>query len=1099
MQAACSQNIAAMEAKLVGETCEAAFRGNARELSSILKKKGSPSLGDYDQRTPLHLAACSGSMECMKLLTDAGAKSMQDRFGCLPLQDAVRCGHKEVANFLRLLDLNQDMSLEVMKQRAFGLIVREGVFSLGTVQSELNYFFNLGFHKSYFDSFSLGDTSHHIHCLVSAKVGAEITKKASVNFEIMSAQSCTFMTTLGYSRDTEKKLDAWIDENAQTQLSTFVAFVSKEPAQKGGANPLVIMAATLHPLSQHHHSAGGLQNEDDLQLISSNEFLRKASREKLASYQTLMMKILDSKSAVIEVAPPDAEEQGFITVLFGQYNPGGSPVIKEMFQVFRLFNVTPVVCERNSFANGAFIMNMKFSTEDMDAVNKVISTLPTVPFLGAMTASDGLNDEVIVDLAMDGSISFEQAQWIGAVGKFCFHFFPKDTPEYLELCRRFKDDPEGQAALDELYLKTMSEIIQEEAIFRILAQHHKIVQLAYQDFHDIAKGIKKPFYNEELAQQIRHTVTDQTTRVILLDCLLKFNAFLRVTNFFKGSSGVTVSKSMGSGGSNKVTTVPMAMAYRFDGAFLDNANKNIIPEAPFAVYMIVGRGFYGFHSRFRDVARGGIRIIRSRSEQVYKVNASRLFEEAYNLAFTQQKKNKDIPEGGSKGTILLAPTHQSDDASRICFLGYIDALLDCMLCQACGIHSWLDSPELLFFGPDENTAGFMDLGAKRGERRGYPFWKALTTGKSTALGGIPHDTYGMTTNSVHQYAIGLLDQLGVKEEDCTKIQTGGPDGDLGSNEILISKDKTIGIVDGSGVIYDPNGLDRTELERLAVNRMPVCNFHRGKLSPEGFMVLINDLDVILPDGERIVSGVGLRDTFHLSKYASADLFVPCGGRPNAVHAGNVKQMFRKDGSAKFKYIVEGANLFFTTDARKVLEAAGVKIFKDASTNKGGVTSSSMEVFASLAMAPDDHNANMCVETGQDPPQFYKNYAQDILRIIKHNADCEFKIIWGQVMKGCSSMETTDRLSGKINFLTDTIFRDLTATGDEVLIQKVLKIAIPATLLNHVGFENIWKNTPRNYLMAMVATNLAAKYVYENGMDASEFKFYNYLKSIATAS
>jgi hypothetical protein len=32
------------------------------------------------------------------------------------------------------------------------------------------------------------------------------------------------------------------------------------------------------------------------------------------------------------------------------------------------------------------------------------------------------------------------------------------------------------------------------------------------------------------------------------------------------------------------------------------------------------------------------------------------------------------------------------------------------------------------------------------------------------------------------------------------VQTGGPDGDLGSNEIKISKDKTIGVVDGSGVL-----------------------------------------------------------------------------------------------------------------------------------------------------------------------------------------------------------------------------------------------------------------------------------------------------------
>merc|ERR1719262_769632 len=148
------------------------------------------------------------------------------------------------------------------------------------------------------------------------------------------------------------------------------------------------------------------------------------------------------------------------------------------------------------------------------------------------------------------------------------------------------------------------------------------------------------------------------------------------------------------------------------------------------------------------------------------------------------------------------------------------------------------------------------------------------------------------------------------------------------------------------------------------------------------MVSINDLDVTLPDGSKIAAGVELRDTFHLSKYATADMFVPCGGRPNAVHAGNVKEMFKPDGSAKFKYIVEGANLFFTTDARKVLEAAGVKLFKDASTNKGGVTSSSLEVFASLAMSADDHNINMCVDVGQDPPPFYEAYAQDILKMIR---------------------------------------------------------------------------------------------------------------------
>eukprot|EP00992_Anisonema_acinus_P012576 TRINITY_DN8201_c1_g2_i1.p1 TRINITY_DN8201_c1_g2~~TRINITY_DN8201_c1_g2_i1.p1 ORF type:complete len:225 (-),score=22.78 TRINITY_DN8201_c1_g2_i1:94-768(-) len=69
----------------------------------------------------------------------------------------------------------------------------------------------------------------------------------------------------------------------------------------------------------------------------------------------------------------------------------------------------------------------------------------------------------------------------------------------------------------------------------------------------------------------------------------------------------------------------------------------------------------------------------------------------------------------------------------------------------------------------------------------------------------------MTTLSVHRMVTGVLEKLELDESSCTKFMTGGPDGDLGCNEIRISKDKIIGIVDGSGVLYDPAGLDREEL------------------------------------------------------------------------------------------------------------------------------------------------------------------------------------------------------------------------------------------------------------------------------------------------
>lgn len=70
--------------------------------------------------------------------------------------------------------------------------------------------------------------------------------------------------------------------------------------------------------------------------------------------------------------------------------------------------------------------------------------------------------------------------------------------------------------------------------------------------------------------------------------------------------------------------------------------------------------------------------------------------------------------------------------------------------------------------------------------------QSFTTGKSaSALGGIPHDVYGMTSLSVRQYLLGLYRTHGLTEKNVTKVQIGGPDGDLGSNEILLSNDKTV--------------------------------------------------------------------------------------------------------------------------------------------------------------------------------------------------------------------------------------------------------------------------------------------------------------------
>lgn len=67
-----------------------------------------------------------------------------------------------------------------------------------------------------------------------------------------------------------------------------------------------------------------------------------------------------------------------------------------------------------------------------------------------------------------------------------------------------------------------------------------------------------------------------------------------------------------------------------------------------------------------------------------------------------------------------------------------------------------------------------------------------------------------------------------------------------TDEILLSKDKTVAIIDGSGVLYDPAGLDRSELVRLAKARKPINFFAKEKLGPEGYQILVDQKDIQLP-------------------------------------------------------------------------------------------------------------------------------------------------------------------------------------------------------------------------------------------------------------
>ena len=631
------------------------------------------------------------------------------------------------------------------------------------------------------------------------------------------------------------------------------------------------------------------------------------------------------------------------------------------------------------------------------------------------------------------------------------------------------DSPELIGILRTLKTKLAKDTFNEMRIWDSLVENYVYLKKAFRLFdrkfnpsiasHDIEKQ------RAELEEEIVREITVEIDRHIFEAVLLFIDVILR-TNFYKREK--------------------TSLAFMYSPQYL---NKVDYPVIPYGIFQIIAMELRGFHIRFRDIARGGVRIVRSTNFQNYLNNSDFIFDENYSLALTQQMKNKDIPEGGSKGTILLRWGFQNQ--GPIAFKKYINGLLDLILPDESVVDYYGDEV-ILFLGPDEGTADLMEWASLRARRLEYPYWRAFSTGKPPRMGGVPHDVYGMTTNSIHQYVLKILEKNNLRERNMTKVMTGGPDGDLGSNEILISRDKILAVIDGSGVLYDPKGINRDELARLAKKRRPVEFFRKSLLSPKGFLVTLKDKKVILPDGEEVVNGLEFRNTFHLHPKFRADLFVPCGGRPASININNWTQFIDDKGRPRFKFIVEGANLFLTQAARLRLEEKGVIIYKDASANKGGVTSSSMEVFASLALTDEEYGQLMCVKNGRIPP-FRKQYIEGILEIIRENARLEFDIIWKENQeKNIPRSALSDLISQKINQIKDAIYAS-ELFNDKELFRKVVECCCPQVLVEHAGFENIMERIPLSYLKAIFASRLASRYVYKYGLDANEVDFFEFIK------
>ncbi len=583
-----------------------------------------------------------------------------------------------------------------------------------------------------------------------------------------------------------------------------------------------------------------------------------------------------------------------------------------------------------------------------------------------------------------------------------------------------------------------------------------------------------------------------------------------------------------------------ALSFRLDPKYLDEIpfdRSQKFPRLPYAIFFIKGMHFFGFHIRFKDLARGGLRtVFPERIEQVAQ-ERNNVFTECYNLSYTQHLKNKDIPEGGAKGVIFLRPYERLESESLILkkelkeagrtpeeveatltefhkeqsleYLhqsqrSYIESLLTLINCEPDGtlkakrIIDYLKKPEYIYLGPDENMHDDMiDWIANISVKYGYKPGSCFISGKPET--GINHKEFGVTSRGVNVYMEHVLNYLEIdpKTDPFTVKMTGGPSGDVAGNQILNlyhhypKTAKLLALTDGSGTIYDKEGLDLKLLADLfekkqSINAYPLTSLNEGAFlldrtrKKEKTAFATQTLLTKKVNGKLVeewLSGSDMNTLFRNNVHQTkTDIFIPGGGRPKTLNQNNIHEFLDSTGQPTAKAIIEGANLYLTAEARIFLEKLGCLIIKDSSANKTGVICSSFEVLSGLALGD-----RLFLENKQ-------KLVEEILERLSLSAKKEALLLLKTHKEtGRYLTEISDEISLKINQYTDQLlahFEEISLNKDpkDPFMKAYLAYCLPT--LREKYRDRVLSELPDSHIKAVIACYLAANIVYKKGLSWS---------------
>lgn len=634
-----------------------------------------------------------------------------------------------------------------------------------------------------------------------------------------------------------------------------------------------------------------------------------------------------------------------------------------------------------------------------------------------------------------------------------------------------------------------------EGIMRAFQNHPdislKLVSLFHVRFDPDVVG-RDVLYADTLEQTMRAVEEYDTGRRFLdgfrrtiFRCAISFIRYCLKTNFFVAEKH--------------------ALAFRLDPAYLEDLGEaftaDLPNDRPFRITFFVGRNGSGYHIGFSDIARGGWRTLITQGRDDYITSANTMFRENYVLAHTQHLKNKDIYEGGSK-LVAILNTHPGEGAAFVrqhlykLQFGFINAFLDLYVTiegKAADprVVDYYGQDEPIELGPDENMHDEMvELIAAQAMKRGYVLGKGVISSKKI---GINHKEYGVTSIGVVRFCEVTMKELGIDmhTQPFSVKFTGGPSGDVAGNamRLLLERCPQVQIkliVDGSGALYDPAGLDRDALAKVVL-KADLDAYDTDALNPGGYLLYRRETrsEGMRQLYRKVRQTEGGKEEIWMSNdefyraynnllfTVSADLFIPAGGRPETIDAENVQIFFDEAGHPSARAIVEGANSFITPDARIELQQRGVIIMRDASANKCGVISSSYEILANLMLSDQEFLDNKA------------EYVADVVSILNQLAEQEADLIFRRHRESGDTIlytEISNLVSREINTNYARFFEFFERNPDLCLqphYENAILHSMPNMIRNSGIYRQRIKNIPVKIKHAVIANTVASSMVYSN--------------------